>query len=278
MLNTKLRKLKKILKKMGNLLIAYSGGTDSTFLLKIAKDTIGDNVLAVIAKSETYPKREYRQAKKIVQELKIKHLVINTQELSNPHFLINSTNRCYYCKKELFTKLREIAYKKDINYVADGTNYDDINDFRPGINAIKELEIRSPLKEAFLTKKEIRLLSRKMELLTWDKPAFACLASRIPYGNKITLHKLKMINDAEDYIYNLGFRQVRVRHYLFSEQRRNNIARIEVSKEDIPRFTSIDLQEKVVKKLKQIGYHYITLDLEGYRIGSMNEILRKEKK
>ncbi|MEW6557733.1 MAG: ATP-dependent sacrificial sulfur transferase LarE [Elusimicrobiota bacterium] len=276
MKNSKLRKLKKILKNMGSVLIAYSGGVDSTFLLKVAKDVLCKNVLAVTAKSETYPEREYEQAKKITQKLKIKHMIINTSELSNSLFLANPSNRCYYCRKELFVKLKQIASDKGINYVADGTNYDDISDFRPGMEAIRELEVRSPLKEAELTKEEIRLLSRKMRLFTWNKPAFACLASRIPYGDKIDSQKLKMIDDAENYLFRLGFKQVRVRHHACPKRsRRNNIARIEVLPEDIERLTSINLRDKIVKKFKRIGYHYITLDLQGYRTGSMNEVLKK---
>lgn len=268
MLNSKLSKLKNILRDMGSVLVAYSGGVDSSFLLKVAKETLGDNVLAVTAKSETYPKREYEQAKKLAQELKVKHLIIHTDELSNSHFLANPPNRCYYCKKELFAKLKQIAYNKHINYVADGTNYDDLKDFRPGMDAIRELGVRSPLREAGLTKKDIRLLSSKMNLPTWNKPAFACLASRFPYGTSIDKKKLQMIDKTEDYLYKLGFKQVRVRHH-------DSIARIEVSPEEIERITSINLRKKIVKKLKEIGYHYITLDLQGYRTGSMNEVLVK---
>jgi len=267
MLNSKLNKLKNILLGMKSVLIAYSGGVDSTFLLKVAKETLGeDNVLAVTAKSETYPKNEYNQAKKLAKKLKINHLVINTRELSNPLFNTNPVNRCYYCKKELFTKLKQIAYEKKINFIVDGTNYDDIKDFRPGSVACKELGVRSPLKESRLTKKEIRLLSKKMQLPTWNKPAFACLASRLPYGDKITVQKLKMINESEYFLSKLGFKQVRVRHH-------SNIARIEVSPEDISRIVSLKLRNKIIKKLKNIGYHYITLDLQGYRVGSMNEVL-----
>ncbi|MFH1540515.1 MAG: ATP-dependent sacrificial sulfur transferase LarE [Elusimicrobiota bacterium] len=281
MSKSKLNKLKNILQEMGSILVAYSGGVDSTFLLKVAKDTIGDNVLAVTAKSETYPKREYEQAKKIAQKLKTKHLIINTKELSNSRFLANPVNRCYYCKKELFTKLKQIAREKDINYIVDGTNCDDLKDFRPGMNAIKELGVRSPLREAGLTKKEIRLFSRKMHLSTWDKPVFACLASRFPYGDKITLPKLKMINEAEEYLHSLGIKQVRVRHHACPNQGRGNniarIARIEVSPEDINCLTSINSRKKIVKKFNEIGYRYVSLDLQGYRTGSMNPITERQE-
>ncbi|PIZ12717.1 MAG: TIGR00268 family protein, partial [Elusimicrobia bacterium CG_4_10_14_0_8_um_filter_37_32] len=200
----------------------------------------------------------------------VKHLVITTKELLNPRFIVNPANRCYYCKKELFTELKQIALKKGINYVVDGTNCDDLKDFRPGQEAIKALGVRSPLREVGLTKKEIRGLSRKMNLDTWDKPAFACLSSRLPYGTPIDKKKLQMVGEAEDYLFKSGFKQVRVRHH-------NNIARIEVSPEDIEHLTSINLRRKIVKKLKEIGYHYVTLDLQGYRTGSMNEVLERNE-
>lgn len=268
MQSSKLNKLRRILKEMESILVAYSGGVDSTFLLKVAKETIGDKVLAVTAKSETYPKREYEQAKKIALKLRAKHLIINTRELLNSHFLANPVNRCYYCKRELFTKLKQIALDKGINYVTEGTNCDDIKDFRPGMDAIKELGVRSPLREAGLIKKEIRLLSRKMNLPTWNKPAFACLASRFPYGTPIDKKRLQMVEESEDYLYRLGLKQIRVRDH-------NDIARIEISPDDIERITSINLRKKIVKRLKEIGYRYITLDLQGYRTGSMNEVLKE---
>lgn len=268
LLQEKFEKLKQILKNMGSILVAYSGGVDSTFLLKVAKETIGNNVLAVSAKSETYPRREYQEAEKIARRLKVKHLMITTEELLNPQFSANPTDRCYYCKKELFTKLKQIALEKGIDHIADGTNYDDITDFRPGMRAVKELGVRSPLKEAGLTKREIRLLSHKMNLPTWNKPAFACLASRFPYNTSIDEDRLRMVSEAEDYLYKLGFEQIRVRHY-------GSLARIEIPPEDIASLVSPNIRNKVVRKLKEIGYHYVTLDIQGYRPGSMNEVLRK---
>lgn len=182
--------------------------------------------------------------------------------------------RFFLCKKELFTKLKQIVTSRGINYIADGTNCDDTDDFRPGMRAGEELDVRSPLREAGLIKEEIRLLSRKMKLPTWDKPAFACLASRFPYGDKITLQKLKMVEEAEDYLCKLGIKQIRVRHHVCAERsRRNSIARIEVSLKDIMPLTSPNIRKKIVKKFKEIGYHYVTLDLQGYRTGSMNEVL-----
>jgi uncharacterized protein len=258
----KLKKLKKILKNMNSCLIAYSGGADSSFLLKILKDTLGSRVLAVTAVSATYPKEELVQAKKIAQNLGVKHLIIRTDELTDPNFKRNPFNRCYYCKKELFDKLSEIARKFKIRYIIDGTNCDDKNDFRPGELAKKEFGIRSPLKKAGFRKKDIRLLSKRLGLSTWDKPALACLASRLPYGMTINERVLKRIAQAEKFIRTLGFQQVRIRDY-------GNLARIEVEKKDITKLiTTYNLQ--LTTYLKKLGYTYITLDLEGYRTGSMN--------
>lgn len=270
MLDLKLEILKNILKNMQSVLIAYSGGVDSTFLLKVAKETIGNRVLAVTAKSETYPNREYRQAKNIAKKLKVKHLTIHTEELFTPLFSSNPHNRCYYCKKELFTRLKQIAIDRNIKCIVVGTNYDDLDDFRPGMKACEESGVRSPLKEAGLTKEEIRSLSFKMKLPTWDKPAAACLASRFPYGIAISKKKLHRVQKAEDYLYKLGFRQIRVRHH-------DSTARIEVHPKDIQRLASLSLRNKIVDKFKNIGYCYITLDLQGYRTGSLNEVLSKKQ-
>ena len=268
--SNKIARLKRILKGMNKVVLAFSGGVDSTFLLKIAVDTLGkDNVLAVIAKSLTYPKREYEHAKALALKLGVNFMIIKTKEAENENFLKNPVDRCYYCKKELFEKLASIAEKKGFNFVIDGFNYDDIRDIRYGSVAAKEFGVRSPLSEARIGKKDIRRFSRKLSLSTWDKPSFACLASRFPYNHRITKQTLKKIGKAEEFLYRQGFRQVRVRLH-------DDIARIELFSNDINRILINQmLRKNIVKKLKQLGFFYVTLDLEGYRTGSMNEVLKR---
>jgi len=266
-LKIKTQKLKEIFQSMGKVLVAFSGGGDSTLLLKVAQDTLGDkNVLAVTALSPLYPERELSGVKKLIQTLGTRHRLIESNELEIPGFSKNPPNRCYHCKQKLFTELLTIAAEESIPFVVEGSTLDDDKDHRPGRLAIQELGIRSPLKEAAFTKTEVRELSRTLGLSTWDKPSFACLASRFPYGEEITEEGLRMVDEAEDFLFQLGFKQVRVRHY-------GILARIEILKEEMERLMNGSLREKVVKRLREIGYTYVTLDLQGFRSGSMNEVL-----
>ncbi|MEN1759545.1 ATP-dependent sacrificial sulfur transferase LarE [Anoxynatronum sibiricum] len=262
----KLIHLKKLIQDMERVVIAFSGGVDSTFLLKIAWDILGEGVTAVTATSSTYPERELKEAVQFARQLGCTHEIISSEELEIEGFAQNPTNRCYYCKHELFSKLGRVAERTGAAYVLDGSNLDDLKDFRPGMHAAKELGVVSPLKEAALTKEDIRQLSKQLGLPTWNKPAFACLSSRFPYGEVITVEKLKMVEEAEQFLLDLGFCQLRVRIH-------ESMARIEVAPEERARFFDMVLMNQVDDKLKKIGFSYVTLDLKGYRTGSMNEVL-----
>lgn len=262
----KLKKLKALLKSMRSVLVAYSGGVDSTFLLKVAHDVLGPGVLAVTAVSPTYPSDELVFARQTAKKLKARHRVIYTGELKDKRFVANPANRCYFCKQELFSKLVRMARQNRLNVVVDASNVSDETDIRPGNKAKQEFGIRSPLTEAGFTKADIRCASKRLNLSTWDKPSLACLASRIPYGTKVSGPLLRRIYRAESVLRRLGFKQVRVRHY-------NNLCRIEVFKKDIPFL--IERRNLIVAGLKKLGYNYVTVDLEGYHTGSMNLALAK---
>ena len=258
----KLATLKNVLRELKNVVIAYSGGVDSTFLLKVACDTLGENVLAIIAKSPTYPESEARLAEEMCETLGVGRRVIQTDEFLDEKFVNNPIDRCYHCKKELFTKIAAMAAGRPI---LDGSNLDDLSDFRPGSKAKTEAKVRSPLQEVGLTKQEIRQLSKELGLPTWDKPSLACLASRIPYGTRITQEILTKIGAGEDYLRSLGFKQSRVRHH-------GPIVRIEVEQSAINLILRDGIiMNKIVSKFEKIGYTYVTLDLKGYRTGSLNE-------
>jgi uncharacterized protein len=264
--------LQSILKEMRSLVIGYSGGVDSTLLLKVACDVLGNNALAVIGKSETYPSAEYREAAALATSFGARFIEVQTEETDVLKFKENPPDRCYFCKTELFGKLTEIAAKEKIPWIADGTITDDLGDFRPGMKAKTENNVRSPLLEAGLSKKEVREISRHLELPTWDKPSFACLSSRFPYGFGITRENLTKVDKAETLLRELGFRFFRVRHH------DDKTARIEIGKEEIHRMFDEQVRNIVVKKFKELGFIYITLDLQGFRSGSMNEVLTAETK
>ena len=268
-LKQKYDNLKTILAETGGLVVAYSGGVDSTLLLKAATEALGDRALAVTATSETYPPQEFAEAKKLANEIGARQRVIHTSELEVEQFRNNPPERCYYCKRELFGKLLEIAREEGLAAVADGSNVDDLEDYRPGMKAAEELGVICPLRDAGLTKDEIREISKELGLPTWDKPSFACLASRFPYGDEITMEKLTQVAAAEQVLRGLGLGQLRVRHH-------GQTARIEVDAEGFEAVIRSDNRARIVEELHKIGYLYVTLDLDGYRTGSMNEPLKAQ--
>ncbi|GAW28068.1 MAG: ATP-dependent sacrificial sulfur transferase LarE [Bacillota bacterium] len=272
-MQAKLKRLQQILKENGSCLIAFSGGVDSTFLLQAALKTLGpDQVLAVTAFSETYPERERQAAVQLARQLGARLLTVETEELADPEFVANPIDRCYICKKELWHKLQSIQQQYQLQVIYDGANADDASDFRPGRRATREAGVISPLLEAGLTKEEIRQLSREWQLPTWNKPSFACLSSRFPYGSPITREKLLQIDAGENWLIEQGFLPCRVRHH-------GEIARLELAPDQLARLvTDENLRQQCLEKFKSLGFTYITLDLQGFRSGSMNENLSEEVK
>jgi uncharacterized protein len=240
--------------------VAYSGGADSALVLKVAHDTLGQRALGVIACSPSYPESERHEAVALAQRIGAAVLEIQTEEMDDPNYLANRGDRCYYCKHELFDKLEALRAERGYATVVDGFNADDVGDYRPGIKAAKEYRVRHPLQEVGLDKADIRAISHELDLPTWDKPAMACLSSRIPVGTPIQLGMLRQVDEAEQFLRSLGFRQLRVRHH-------NRIARIELDLAELPRLVEPGVREQVVRELKRLGYAFVTLDLAGYRMG-----------
>jgi uncharacterized protein len=269
-LEDKQNHLKDYLKELGSLCVAFSGGVDSTFLLAVAHEVLGDKVLGVTVRAAMNPEWEFEEARRLAEAIGVRLVILEADAFAVAEFKENRKDRCYYCKRGIFEMIGEVAAENGITYVADGSNADDESDFRPGTRATKELGVVSPLKEAGLTKDDIRRLSKEMDLATWDKPSFACLASRIPYGTPITEEKLRMIEGAEEHLLKLGFKQFRVRHH-------GEIARIEVLPSERQRLFSDGLIDGIVSRFKEMGFAYVTLDLEGYRSGSLNEVLSEDE-
>jgi pyridinium-3,5-biscarboxylic acid mononucleotide sulfurtransferase len=261
MQNEKYQKLKEILAGLDSVVVAFSGGTDSSLVLKVAHDVLGDQAVAMTAVSASLPASDRLEAAQIARQIGAQHILVESAETSDPAYLENTSNRCFFCKKETYGKLAAYAQQHGFHVIVDGTNADDLGDFRPGRKAASEFHVRSPLLDAGFSKAEIRRLSKELGLPNWDKPAAACLSSRIPYGTTITLEALSQVERAEALLHNLGLRQLRVRHH-------GTVARIEAEPEDFPRL--LEHRQEIVNSLKAIGYTYVSLDLAGFHSGSMN--------
>lgn len=266
-LRAKYDRLLGILTELERVVVAFSGGVDSTFLARAAKDALGDKALLVTADSETYPASELEEAKRLANHLGMRHLVIETRELDNPEYAKNPPNRCFFCKEELFTRLAPVAQREGAAHLIYGANMDDLGDHRPGMEAARRMGVRAPLIDAELWKAEIREFSREFGLPTWDKPSFACLSSRFQYGDPITAEKLRQIDAAEAFVRSLGFKQFRVRHH-------DRLARLEIAREEMGRLWEDGIQDSIVARFRELGYLYVTVDLQGFRSGSANDALK----